>query len=138
MGNLIAKTRNYAISVNKEDSRLYITLKGFWLDPSDVPNYVEHIIQATENLVSPFTSLVDVREMHTPSHLVSDLHIEAQKVTVAAGLARSAEVFPKGISKELAFESYSVESKIVRRGFKSIEEAEKWLDQPDCSAPQSI
>ncbi|MCK5132595.1 MAG: hypothetical protein KAR40_10650 [Candidatus Sabulitectum sp.] len=138
MGRLIAETGNYAISVDREDSRLYVTLRGFWLDPFMTPDYVEDIRLATESLVSPFTSLVDVREMRTPGHLVRDLHIEAQKVTVAAGLTRSAEVFPKGISKELEFESYSVESKIVRRGFKSIEEAEKWLDQPDCSAPQSI
>ena len=130
MRELIAETRNYSISIDREISRLYIVLAGFWLDPSSTPDYVRHIAIAIQGLESPFTSLVDVREMYTPGHLVKDLHVEAQRVTIAAGLTRSAEVFPVGISKELELEEYSCESSLIRKGFKSPEEAEEWLDQP--------
>ena len=138
MRELIAETRNYSISIDREISRLYVVLTGFWLDPSITPDYIKHITLAAESLDSSFTSLVDVREMLTPGHLVKDLHIEAQKVTISAGLIRSAEVFPKGISKELELEEYSLESNLVRKGFKSMEEAEQWLDQPDYPVSQSI
>ncbi len=127
---LIASNMNYSISVDVRVNRLYITLKGFWLDPSKTPDYVKHVTLATECLNSPFTALVDVREMRTPGHLVKDLHVEAQKVTIAAGLSRSAEVFPEGISKELELEGYSLVSNLVRQGFKSRENAEEWLNQP--------
>ncbi len=126
---LTASNNSYSISVDVEVNRLYIILKGFWIDPSQTPDYVKHIKLATEYLNSPFTALVDVREMRTPGHLVKDLHVDAQKVTIAAGLSRSAEVFPAGISKELELEGYSLVSNLVRQGFKSMEKAEEWLNQ---------
>lgn len=133
MKRVIAETVNYTISLDGEINRLYLTLRGFWTDPSVTPDYVKNIVLAIERLNSPFTALVDVREMLTPEHLVKNLHIEAQRLAIAAGLSRSAEVFPKGISRELELESYSRESRLLRRGFKSIEEAERWLDLPDGS-----
>ena len=86
MNMFIAEKRNYTISINCVTNRLYITLRGFWLDPSKNPDYVEDITLAVKKLEFPFTALVDVREMRTPGHLVKDIHIEAQKVSVAAGL----------------------------------------------------
>ena len=127
---LIASNIGYSISVDVEVNRLYITLKGFWVDPSQTPDYVKHIKLAIEFLTSPFTALVDVRQMRTPGHLVKDMHVEAQRVTIAAGLVRTAEVFPAGISKELELEGYSLVSNLSRRGFKSMEKAEEWLNLP--------
>lgn len=125
---LIASNISYSISVDVEVNRLYITLKGFWLDPSQTPDYLKHIKLATESLNSPFTALVDVRKMRTPGHLVKDMHVGAQKEAIAAGLVKTAEVFPAGISKELELEGYSLVSNLARRGFKSMEKAEEWLN----------
>lgn len=126
---LIASTENYSIRVDKKINRLYIVLRGFWLDPSKTPEYVNHLAFATESFKSPFTALVDVREMRTPGHLVKEMHVEAQKVTIAAGLVKTAEVFPAGISKELELEGYALVSNLTRRGFKSMKKAEEWLNQ---------
>ena len=86
---LIVSNISYSISVDVEVNRLYITLKGFWIDPSQTPDYAKHIKLATEYLNSPFTALVDVREMRTPGHLVKDMHVEAQRATIAAGLVKN-------------------------------------------------
>ncbi len=128
MRKLIAEQRHYTIAVNVQKNRLFLTLRGFWLDPSKLSEYVADISLAAKALSSPFTALVDVREMNTPGHQVKDIHVTAQKNCVKAGLAASAEVFPIGISRELELESYSVESQLKRRGFKSIRAAEDWLD----------
>ncbi len=131
MRQSISETRNYTISVDTSINRLYIVLRGFWLDPSQIPDYVGNISTAVGVLSGPFTALVDVREMHTPGHLVKDIHVAAQKICISSGLRKSAEIFPEGISKQLELEEYSLESKLFRRSFRSIVEAELWLDSTD-------
>ncbi len=129
MSELIAETERYIIRVDKLKNRMLLELKGFWSTLESIRNYIPDLEAAAAVLTPPFTALVDVREMRTPGAGVKDYMVEAQKVVIAAGLARSAEVFPRGVSKEIELESYSKESQLVRRGFKTIAEAEAWLDE---------
>lgn len=128
MKKMISETGVYSIYVSLEQNRLYITLFGFWMDPSVAPYYIDDILKAVKFLSAPFTVLVDLREMKTPGHLLKNLHIEAQKATVAAGGIKSAEVIPERISLKLELEDYAFDSSIVRKAFSDIKSAEIWLD----------
>ncbi len=130
MKKMLTKTGVYTIYVSTKKNRLYITLLGFWLSPSVATNYVDDILKGIQFLRSPFTVLVDLRDMQTPGHLLKDLHIEAQKAFIEAGGTRSAEVIPERISLELELDDYASDSLIVRKTFKSIKSAEIWLDNP--------
>lgn len=130
MKKMVTKTGVYTIYVSTEKNRLYITLLGFWLSPSVATSYVEDILKGIQFLSSPFTVLVDLRDMQTPGHLLKDIHIEAQKAVIDAGCIKSAEVIPERISLKLELEDYASDSLIVRKTFKNIDSAEIWLDSP--------
>ena len=124
----IANNKYYSILIDKNKNRMYLTLFGFWKDRSVVPNYIEDIQKAIQELPKGYTVLTDVTQLKTPPQAISDLHTEAQKVVITSGLKRTAEVVSQDVIAKMALDRYSKRSGMQKGTFGNKDEAEAWLD----------
>lgn len=124
----IAANDFYEISIDNRKNRLYLTVKGFWKELSQVPNYLVDLKKAGENLEPGFTIVTDLRTMKLPATTVASLHVQAQKLLVDLGLDRTAEVVGEAILLELQLKRYAEQSAMSKAEFNTKEEAEAWLD----------
>jgi hypothetical protein len=125
----IANNEYYSIQVDKDKNRMYLTLIGYWKNHSVVPNYVADIQKATQELSRGYTVLTDVTQMKTPPRELADLHTEAQKVIIATGLKKTAELVGQDVIAKMALNQYSNQSGMQKGIFGNKEEAEAWLDE---------
>jgi hypothetical protein len=125
----IANNKYYSILIDKDKNRMYLTLIGFWKDRSVVPNYVEDIQKAIQELSRGYTVLTDVTQLKTPPQKVADLHTEAQKVVITTGLKKTAEVVSQDVITKMAIDHYSKQSGMHKGTFGNKEKAEAWLDE---------
>jgi hypothetical protein len=95
----------------------------------DIPNFLNDIRQASDQLSEGFTLLTDVTEMKTHPPEVSDLHVESQKIWLEGGLLKTAELMPPSEVDRFAHERRAKASGMPCRAFESAEEAETWLDE---------
>ena len=123
----IAKNNYYEISVDTSKNRLYLKVKGFWKEKTEVPNYLKDMRNAGQSLSRGFTVLADLQEMKAPSPEIGVLHQETQAILVQAGLDRTAEVLSSAITK-MSTSKYTKTSGMKKMDFSSTNEAEKWLD----------
>lgn len=123
----IAKNDHYEINVDTSKNRLYLKLKGFWKEKSDVPDYLNDIQKSAKRMSRGFCVLSDLREMKPPSQDIGALHMEAQTIYIQAGLDRTAEVLNSAVTK-MSTNRYSDATKMKKMDFNSVEEAEKWLE----------
>ncbi len=127
----IAKNDFYEINVNSEKNRIYLTIKGFWKDPSQVPEYIDNWSQVVEMVQTGFTIVSDVKEMKPPSTSVVPLHESAQKMLVDAGLDRTAEIVGDAVLLEIQLKRLADSSSMKRAEFENLEAAEAWLDSEE-------
>ncbi len=120
----IAKNEHYDISVDEDMNRVFLAFKGFWKDPSAVPNYVDDIQTAATHIQEGFTIVADLTQMETPPPSVGEVHAKAQATLVNAGLCRTAEVLPEEAVLKLAVDKYAKESQMTKAAFKNQSEAE--------------
>ncbi len=125
----IAQNDYYAILVNTAKNRLYLTLTGFWKSRSVVPNYIEDMKKATQELSKGYTVLADVTQMKPPPKDVVNVHMEAQTVAIAAGLSTTAEIVSQDVITQMSINRFSKESGMSKGTFDNTEEAEVWLDE---------
>jgi hypothetical protein len=126
---LIAKNNFYKIEISKLKNRGYLTLTDYWNNPSDFSEFINDIKLSSKKLVSGFTFLVNLTQYTGTSMELINLHIDAQKILVNAGLSRVAEVFAGNpLILKLFAESYSKESGAIKMTFENIQIADKWLD----------
>lgn len=128
MTSTIAQTPQYKISVDKGKNRAYLTIVGFWRNPEEVPNYVSDWKKAVTMLRPGFTLLTDVREMKIHPASVRDVHEEAQKLLVNAGVRKVAELHADKVA-EMQLDGVSKDSKMPKQNFSDPKEAELWLDE---------
>ena len=124
----IAKNDSYEMSVDTDKNRFYLTIKGFWKKPDQVPEYVADIKAAIDKMKPGFTILTDLRTMKPPTTEIGQLHVEAQKSLVEGGLSKTAEVVGSAILLEMQLKKYAQTSSMSKAEFESVEEAEAWLD----------
>ncbi len=124
----IAETNHYSIIVDKEKNRVYLTIKGIWVDPSDVPNFMDDIRKTTLETQNGFTVFADLTRLKIPSKKMRAIHTEAEKVFIDAGLSKTAEILPKNYVTNAEVEEYAKASMMQRKGFKDKKEAKVWLD----------
>lgn len=124
----IAKTEYYIIATDAKKNRLYLTIKGFWKNRSVVPNYVSDLQKATTELSNGYTVITDITEIKTPPPEIVQLHTEAQRVALSAGLKKTAEVVGQDIIAQMTLKRSAQDSGMTRNVFGSKEEAERWLD----------
>ena len=129
MKNLIAKTDYYSIEIDKEKNRAYLGVYGFCKKVDDIPNFLNDIRKASDQLSEGFTLLTDVTGMKTHPPEVSDLHVESQKVWLEGGLLKTAELMPPSAVDRFAHERRAKSSGMLFKGFESAKEAEAWLDE---------
>ncbi|MFB9862781.1 hypothetical protein [Rufibacter immobilis] len=124
---IIAQNSFYCFAVDVEKNRIYMKIRGVWNTQSEVPLYMTHLQQAL-GLVKPgFTILCDIREKELYSMEVQEMQIQAQELTVEAGVSQVAEVHElnqPGSEQAIALAQIS---KIPLNIFDSLEDAEAWL-----------
>ena len=124
------KTACYSIQVDSAKNRMYLTIKGFWAKPSEVPAYLDDIRKASREVCKGFTILSDLTEMKAPPPEVGLLHKKAQEILMAAGLRKTAELLPAGSAiTKLSVDNYSKQTGMQKSSFDNKKDAEAWLDQ---------
>lgn len=122
----IAKNNYYTIEINQLKNRAYLTLMGYWNNPSDFISDIEFGIR---KLSTGFTTLVNLTQYTGTSKELLNLHVDAQKISVEAGLSRVAEVFSRNpLVLKLFADSYAKESGAMTMAFQDTSQSEKWLD----------
>lgn len=106
-----------------------MTLTGAWESVEQVSGFLTHIQEAL-NEVSPGLSVIsDIRELQECSLEVQDIHVQAQKLAVAAGLHQLAEIHKLNDPVSELAKAVANESNINLNIFQTPEEAEAWLDE---------
>ncbi len=127
----IATTEYYSIAVDQAKNRPYLTIHGFWKSRAVVSNYLADLKKATQELSTGYTILTDVIRMKTPPQEVAALHIEVQKVVVAAGLRKTAELVAQNVTIAMPLDRYAKTSGMQKRTFHTKSEADAWLDEQE-------
>jgi hypothetical protein len=124
----ISDNTHYKIAISPEANRAYLTIHGFWRNKDAVPNYLKDWTKAVSALKPGFTLLTDASEMKTHPKDVQRLHEEAQAIVLKAGVVKVAEILKDNIT-ELQLNAVAKATQFPKKNFKTVEEAEKWLDQ---------
>ncbi|RNI23011.1 hypothetical protein [Rufibacter latericius] len=124
----IAYTPFYQMKVDRKRNRIFIKVEGCWNTPEEVPFYFLHLEEALACLTPGFSILTDIRGLEEYSPAVRRMHIEAQKLTVAAGISQLAEVHHSNTPVNQLSMFIAEESKIPLNIFDSLEDAEDWLE----------
>jgi hypothetical protein len=124
----ISDNKHYKIMISPEKNRAYLTIHGFWRNKEAVPTYLKDWTKAVSSLKTGFTLLTDASEMKTHPKDVQKLHEEAQAIVLKSGVVKVAEISKDNIT-ELQLNAVAKATQFPKRNFKTIEEAEAWLDQ---------
>lgn len=127
MKTIIAENPYYIISIAPDKNRAYLKIIGFWRNTEVVSSYLDDWKKALSSLQSGFTLLTDATEMKTHPQELRKLHEDAQKLVFNAGLSKVAEVIKNDIT-EYQLDSIAEVTAFPKKTFKSMEDAEKWLD----------
>jgi hypothetical protein len=128
MKNAIAKTEFYLIQVDQVINRAYLSFFGFCSKPTEIPNFLSDIEKACRRLNTGFTLLTDALQLKIPPPEVAALHEKSQELWIKGGLSWTAEVLPESAVVQLALNRYSKTTGMKKRVFKTLSEAEDWLD----------
>ncbi len=131
MMKTIAQNDNYVIAVDPSKNRAYLTLIGYWKSRAEVPKYIDDWKKAIKELSRGFTVLSDVTRMKAPPQDVVQLHTEAQKVLMAGGLSKVAELVGGDVIAKMAIDRFSRESGMYKGTFDNWREADDWLDKKE-------
>ncbi len=131
MMKTIAQNDNYVIAVDPSKNRAYLTLIGYWKGRAEVPKYIDDWRKAIKELSRGFTVLSDVTRMKAPPQDVVQLHTEAQKVLMAGGLSKVAELVGSDVIAKMAIDRFSRESGMYKGTFDNWREADDWLDKKE-------
>lgn len=123
----IATNDQYDLRVDPDKNRAYLTIKGYWRNVDQVSGYLTHWKEALTKLNSNFTLLTDASQMKTHPADVKNLHNEAQKFIIKAGVKQVAEV-QSNVIAHAQLDAVSSQSKMPKKNFSSREEAEAFLD----------
>lgn len=125
---IISDNKYYKLAVAPEKNRAYLTIFGFWRNKEAVPEYLKDWTRATSYLKKGFTLLTDASEMKTHPKDVQKLHEEAQAIVLKAGVIKVAEIMKDNVA-ELQLNAVAKATHFPKKNFKTVEDAEKWLDE---------
>ncbi len=123
----IAENKYYELSIDTDQNRIFVTIKGFWSNKSVVPDYLNDWRKAVKMAKPNFTVLADIRTMKIHPAEVLELHTASIEISKNAGVARSAEVVEQIIVRRQMDRVYK-ESHLNENKFTSIEDANAYLD----------
>jgi len=124
----IAETKHYTLHVSPEKNRAYLKIFGFWRNVESVPNYLDDWKKALSKVKKGFTLLTDASEMKTHPSDVRKLHEQAQALVLGMDVKKVAEIIKDDVT-EMQLDAVAKTTKFPKRNFKSVTDAEKWLDE---------
>jgi len=127
----IANNKFYEIYYNKEKNRIIYLVKNFWSKLSDVPNYLKDMQIALKKCAPNFTFIADVSTAKTHPKEIQDLRAKAQQMVRDAGVFHLATVVSNNVFADYQIKQMYSSNKMKQLYFKSIEDAEAWLDQKE-------
>ena len=125
---IISDNKHYRLAISPEKNRAYLTIFGFWRNKEAVPDYLKDWQRAVSSLKRGFTLLTDASQMKTHPRDVQKLHEEAQAIVLKGGVVKVAEILKDDIT-ELQLNAVAKATQFPKKNFKTIEDAEKWLDE---------
>lgn len=131
MTKTIAQNEYYMIAVDTPKNRIYLTLISYWRSRADVPTYIQDLKKATQYVSKGFTILADLSLMKAPHPDVVQLHTEAQRIVVSAGLTKTAELIGRDANTNIAIDRFSRDSGMHKGTFDLWKEADEWLDRKE-------
>jgi hypothetical protein len=124
----IARNGCYEIGFHPAKNRVYLTITGFWNDPSAVPFYRADWQKALARVQPGFTVLADATRMKTHPASVQALHESIQRLLQEHGLRLSAKVVAHDDMADLQCDAMLRNTGLEVTKFTSRAEAEVWLD----------
>jgi hypothetical protein len=122
----------YLIRADKKKNRFYLSVFGAWKSPKEIPDYINHVKQALQELKSGFACLTHINDKKPPGIAITKLQSQCQKEIMHAGVKRTAVVLPKGrILQQMSLRVITRFTGMEMKMFEAVEEADKWLDEKD-------
>ncbi|WP_162428079.1 hypothetical protein [Pontibacter pudoricolor] len=125
----IASNASYELKIDKAKNRIYFTVHGYWKNKEVVSELIEDWKKAVSLTQANFTVLTDMRSMITHPQELNEIHLEAQKLVIQAGVKQVANVLPTDKIANLQANSIVSNTTLPYRNFNSCEEAEDFLNQ---------
>jgi hypothetical protein len=119
----------YEVKVDKQKNRFYVKVIGFWETPGIIPEYIEHIRMAVNELKNKFTAVLDLSAMKNQSQIMEEqAHQAASLIAIKRGLLLSVQILPQDPEARILIEriAKAVGKKII--SFETSEKAENFLD----------
>ena|SRR5690349_6146900 len=124
----ISETKLYTLHISPEKNRAYLKIIGFWRNTEAVPNYLADWTKTVSKLRQGFTLVTDASEMKTHPADVRKLHEQAQAIVLKGGVSKVAEIIKDDVA-EMQLDSVAKSTQFPKQNFRSLEAAEKWLDE---------
>ncbi|MCA1960931.1 MAG: hypothetical protein LDL33_09045 [Desulfomonile sp.] len=124
----IASTDFYSIHVDKAKNRLFVTYRGTWTKPTQVPDFLRDHAEAINQLTPGYTALIDFRAMD--AILLTDFIEKAQLDAVQSGIRKAARIYDRPTFIQIQTDHIRKKTGLNARAFESVAEAEAWLDEP--------
>ena len=134
----IARNHCYELCFHPAKNRVYLTITGFWNDPSVVPFYRTDWQKALTRVQPGFTVLADATRMKTHPASVQALHESIQRLLQGKGLRLSAKVEAHDEVADLQCDAMLRNTGLEVTKFTSRAEAEQWLDTMEMCRPSVI
>ncbi len=130
MIKVVAENQYYKLHYDSIKNRIYYAVLGFWSSVAVVPNYLIDMDKALKCTLPDFTFLVDVSKATAHPIDVQDIRKKAQAMVKQAGFFKMATIVPSNVFVSFQIETMFKGNKIISEKFRSIEVADRWLDEP--------
>ncbi len=119
----------YSTHIDFEKNRMYFAALGHWRGVQDFEDFEQLWIDMSKKMKPNYTLCADLRLMPIFSREIEDLFSKIQKYLINNGLLNMAEVIPLNDISDLQFHRMSEKNKMPTNKFKTMEEAENYLDK---------
>ena len=128
MKTILIENQYYKIYTDPTKNRIYFSVVGSIKDINAIPYFIEDWKKAISEVQNNFTVLSDVHAMDMHSKTVAKLQESVQSYLIQKGISEVAEVIAINDIADLQSSHIVERSGILTTKFKSVEEAEEYLD----------
>ena len=123
----IAQNPFYQLRIEEGENRLYMNVRGAWLQQKETAHYLAHVKEALAALKPGFSIYCDIRELGECAPAVQQVFLKVQLMVVQAGVGHIVEVHTlNSPGSEMAID-LARQSKIPLNIFDSPDDALAWL-----------
>ena len=128
MKTKVIDRKNYVLYIDKTKNRIYFELHNKRWELEDANLLLLDWKTAITQVQHDFTVLSDIRHLKIQSPKLDKLHEEAQKYVAENGLLKLARVLSEDDIVNLQFSRIAERSSIPNNVFRTLEEAEEYLE----------